>query len=372
MKPIKCKKLDLLCVIILLSLQYRVNCVWPEIYILGAQKSGTTSLYDLIVQKKQICQANCTYRSKQCFSTKEIHFFDVLDRFSKGSETYTSLFPKSKCIGRFIDGTPDYFHTDKVPERMASMIPENIRKKLKFVISLREPIDRDFSMFEHLLRGCSAFLQETHKSTSHQHICGNRYCYHTAKICHKNIKFSNNDLTNHRRLNVYNFTTNMIHNNSSDQLYHHRKLKLASSLYISYDEFVQFRLDTHLQSPSPTALTRGLYYSQLLKFLQIFDRKQFFIISFSSLLLDTTNIANRLARFLGMSSGYGEKVLLPHDNASNGPRAVAVLKCTTKRRLEMLYKSDTTKLYEMMRNKLNSPPDEPHFVEFGSSKVTCV
>ncbi|MEM4261319.1 MAG: sulfotransferase [Candidatus Woesearchaeota archaeon] len=105
----------------------------PNFFCIGAQKSGTTLLYELLRKHPEI------YIPEQ----KELHFFDIDDNYKKGISWYLQFFKPSinqKAIGTI---TPSYIYFDDVPERIQAELGNNI----KFIIILRNPIDRAYSHY---------------------------------------------------------------------------------------------------------------------------------------------------------------------------------------------------------------------------------
>ncbi len=112
--------------------------VLPNFLIIGAQKAGTTSLYHHLICHPNIAPARF----------KELHFFDR--HFSNGPEWYRAYFPRHGHSGEsFVTGesTPDYLSGWWVPDRIRSIIPE-----AKFIVLLRNPVDRAYSHFHHNVR----------------------------------------------------------------------------------------------------------------------------------------------------------------------------------------------------------------------------
>jgi hypothetical protein len=89
----------------------------PTFIIVGAERCGTTSLYENI----------CVHSGVKRASTKEIEFFDRY--YDKGIEWYEEQFPR----GLTGEATPTYFFNPKVPERIKSY-----HKKCRIIISLRD------------------------------------------------------------------------------------------------------------------------------------------------------------------------------------------------------------------------------------------
>ncbi len=104
----------------------------PDFVIIGAQKSGTTFLYDLLTRHPYVEPA----------FDKESRYFQ--DNFHKGIEWYRSQFlpPRWKDGQRSITGeaTPYYLFHPRVPERMSKVVPQ-----VRLIALLRNPVDRAYS-----------------------------------------------------------------------------------------------------------------------------------------------------------------------------------------------------------------------------------
>jgi hypothetical protein len=106
----------------------------PDFLVLGAQKAGTTTLYDLIMQHPDAAPAR----------TKEIAFFDRY--FSWGFDWYKSNFPNTgKLTG---EATPCYLYSQPARERISEHLPQTT----KFIVLLRNPVDRAISHYYHTKR----------------------------------------------------------------------------------------------------------------------------------------------------------------------------------------------------------------------------
>lgn len=102
----------------------------PDFLVLGAQKGGTTSLYNYLNEHPDVKMPE----------KKELHFFDL--HFEEGIEQYTAFFPKNK---RFITGdvTPEYLVHPLAPERSFTLFPNT-----KLIVLLRNPVSRAFSRYK--------------------------------------------------------------------------------------------------------------------------------------------------------------------------------------------------------------------------------
>lgn len=105
----------------------------PDFICIGAQKAGTTSLQDLLVQHPSI------YLSPQ----KEIKFFHRDEHYQKGMEWYLNHFNNALPNQLIGDITPDYILYANTAERIAT----DLGKDIKIIAILRNPVDRTFSQF---------------------------------------------------------------------------------------------------------------------------------------------------------------------------------------------------------------------------------
>lgn len=103
----------------------------PNFICIGSQKSGTTTLYNILKYHDEIFLSN----------QKELHFFDIDDEYCKGVEYYKKYFKTDKNIVGEI--TPSYIFFDDCAKRIYETLGENI----KILIILRNPIDRAFSHY---------------------------------------------------------------------------------------------------------------------------------------------------------------------------------------------------------------------------------
>jgi hypothetical protein len=111
----------------------------PSALILGAQRSGTTSLFNYLVQHPDVLPP----------LGKEIHYFDFL--YDRGLRYYRGRFPYRHRLRRgalTLDATPYYLIHPLVPERAAQLLPD-----VKLIALLRNPVERAFSHYQHEVRG---------------------------------------------------------------------------------------------------------------------------------------------------------------------------------------------------------------------------
>jgi hypothetical protein len=110
----------------------------PSVLIIGAQKSGTTSLYQYLVEHPNIVPP----------LTKEAHFFDL--HYGRGVSWYRGCFPYSHLLrggSLTLDASPYYLVHPLAPSRAAALLPQ-----VKLIAILRNPVDRALSHYHHEVR----------------------------------------------------------------------------------------------------------------------------------------------------------------------------------------------------------------------------
>ena len=112
----------------------------PNLVIIGATKSGTTSLHNYLDLHPQVSMS----------PTKELDFFILEKNWPKGLEWYKSNFVSTDATKVLGESSPNYTmcHVfSGVPERMHSIIPG-----AKLIYTLRDPVERIVSHYVHNYR----------------------------------------------------------------------------------------------------------------------------------------------------------------------------------------------------------------------------
>jgi Sulfotransferase domain len=117
----------------------------PTFLIIGAQKSGTTSLHRHLVQNPAVLSAE----------RKELHYFEK--QYARGDAWYLAQFPwrmRAMVVRRRVgvppaigEATPEYLFNPRVPERVS-----RFDASLRFVVVLRDPVDRAYSQYQMQVR----------------------------------------------------------------------------------------------------------------------------------------------------------------------------------------------------------------------------
>lgn len=119
--------------------------ILPSFIIIGAQRCGTTSLYDYLSHHPQIIPS----------PVKELFYFD--DYYTRPIEWYKSFFPTKKeqeklerdLVASVITGeaSPSYFFHPYAAKRIKETLPQ-----IKLILVLRDPIERAYSHYNHIKR----------------------------------------------------------------------------------------------------------------------------------------------------------------------------------------------------------------------------
>lgn len=105
----------------------------PDFLVIGAQKSGTTSLFVMLSKHPQLFLP----------ARKELQFFSSPMLYPKGIDWYADEFfsacPENKLAGEI---SPQYMYSTEIARRVHDGVP-----KAKIIAILREPIDRAWSHY---------------------------------------------------------------------------------------------------------------------------------------------------------------------------------------------------------------------------------
>jgi len=139
----------------------------PDFLIIGAQKCGTTALYQYLTEHPCIAAA----------FVKEVQFFHRADNFERGVNWYRAHFPLRtrrwwrQRLGRgpLLTGeaTPLMFHPH-ASRRVHELIP-----RAKLIVVMRNPVDRAYSHYHHqLIRGRETLSFEEAIQAEPQRLAG--------------------------------------------------------------------------------------------------------------------------------------------------------------------------------------------------------
>jgi hypothetical protein len=112
---------------------------WPSVLVIGAQRSGTTSLFNYLAQHPDV----------RVPLGKEIHYFDL--HYARGLAWYRGRFPYARRLRGgplTLDASPYYLLHPLAPQRAAQLLPG-----VKLIALLRHPVERAVSHYQHEVRG---------------------------------------------------------------------------------------------------------------------------------------------------------------------------------------------------------------------------
>ena len=118
-----------------------MNSKIPDFIIIGAAKSGTTSLYKYLCRHPQIFM--CT--------PKEPDFFSIDANYFKGIDWYYSLFNEASPTQVCGEASTTYSRWHQHP-KAAERIYQSLGQ-VKLIYIMRHPVDRAYSFYVHRFKG---------------------------------------------------------------------------------------------------------------------------------------------------------------------------------------------------------------------------
>jgi hypothetical protein len=125
---------------------------WPNFFVIGAGKSGTTSLYHYLKQHPQIFMSPVKEPKYFAFAGQELNFTGpgdqrVIPQTTTTSDAYLDLFKDAGDKPIVGEASTIYLNTGETARRMAEQVP-----LARLVAVLRHPADRAYSAYMHLRR----------------------------------------------------------------------------------------------------------------------------------------------------------------------------------------------------------------------------
>jgi hypothetical protein len=104
----------------------------PDAMIIGAMKSGTSSLHNYLTQHPGVIAP----------LRKEVHYFDV--HYDQGERWYRANFGRLGEPGLNLDSSPYYLAHPLAPQRAHALVPH-----ARLIVLLRDPVRRAYSHYWH-------------------------------------------------------------------------------------------------------------------------------------------------------------------------------------------------------------------------------
>ena len=272
-----------------------------NLFIIGAQKCGTSTLFDNLVKYKNIYGGEI----------KEKNFFSHEDLYQKSSEWYHNLFPNVSVVFYkyykkiyFLDSSPSYLSQKDAADKIFEY-----NTKAKFIVMMRNPVDRAFSAWN-MYRQMN-LLNEVDKKN----------------IFNTNVKGSSKDIE--------------------------KKFEALINLekFPSFEEMVKEELIDFSNNPSkfPGILSKGIYFDQIEYYFNIFEPSQFFFIFSEEFKVNKTQILNDLMFFLHLDGDFQSKKL----NDMHIREYKFKLEQETRDKLVAFFSPHNEKLFALINKKIN-------------------
>ena len=376
---------------------------WPKLFILGTQKGATTSLFQLLHNEGSACGSITNQRIESALPNlkgafngdtgmaKEPHIFDIVkpdwQKVAKEPGLYRSLYRVSDCPQRtFLDATPNYIHHPGAPSRLAELLPTSWVPHLRMVLTVREPIARDLSWFNH--RSAQSVQPGQDRSNMKYTFCSvsdaqaldkNFYPSYEGEVeCRK--QELDNCLTGARRRLDKGEALSQNASRGSGQMARPPKMKSTDAdswLEEDYRECVAayeeggWDEEDGKYARDPPLLTWGMYLPQLLAWSRRVSRGQILVLNFERLVDQPGDVLPRVTSFMGLPDLQDNT--LPHSNELPYDRKVDVISCKTSQLLGTVFKGWNEQFVAQMRadhDGGHAPPQEPRFDGFDTT-VPC-
>lgn len=324
---------------------------WPGVYILGAQKSATTSLFITLANHGLICGKSG--HASASTAAKEAHFFD--DNFddtfknhkliseSKLHE-YLKSYPHGECSGKYVDATPAYLRDIEVPSRMSGVMPHSTIHSTKLIAILREPISRDLSYYNMFKYMWVQQGKPSHKVHDMGDISELALCGHFSGF----PSYANSIGCQMKLWNKCMECKNEC--SAEENVEAHKKCAYRNSDI----------------TKSYSRVTDGMYYAQLEKYENVFPRHHIMVMSFDGLINNEAHYLHKTVKFMGLNEKHAPSTL-PEDNKSEFKGKVSKPACSTAANLHDVYSWWNKELRKKLKKDHEdgrAPAEEPEFVAF--------
>jgi hypothetical protein len=281
----------------------------PNILIAGVQKGGTTSLSAYLSKHKDICNAQ-RFEGEPEYFTKEVHFFNMIDRHKHGLDFYRHRFQHCENdIPFIIDSTPDYF---LVPELVHQGYTEHgTTDELKIIFSLRNPVERLVSRYNH-----AAGDYMNNKDNPPQW--------------------------------------------AKDALWLEEEGRI-----MTFEESIQ----PNLQNPSQVDKIHDMYHDLLVRWTNLFDRQQVLVLSFDELVVNASSALQRVHSFLNLP--VHKKLNIPHVNGKSIHKSTQLesvkVPCEIQEQVMAAYAPYNEKLYTLLEKFPGTEWEQYPFPKFSTA-----
>lgn len=223
-----------------------------HVFVVGAQKAGTTALHSYLVKHPMIFRG----------ADKELAFFNRDAVYKKGNRYYRVQFPAHPGGTHALDSTPEYLYQKNSAQRIY-----NYRKDSKIIMLLREPVSRAFSAF-----------------TMYQQVCPSQ-------------KFED-------RLQIANADAKAFYMPLADG-----SIKPSINYFLDREMAI---IRGEVEGEEPALIRRGIYAPQLERFIRLFGRDNVLVLFSDDLKREPAQTVNRILDFIGLDHLTRDEYPLRH------------------------------------------------------------
>jgi hypothetical protein len=238
------------------------HVVRPKFMIIGAQKSGTSSLFSYLDNHPYLLGSK----------TKETNFFFFDSLFLRGDIVYDSYFD-SKFFwqkGISFEGSVGYLYYPFVAERLAKYNPN-----LRFIVLLRNPTERAYSAWN-MFR---TFIESTDKSK----------WYFKEKIMNGYFHHLNDDI----KIDALKYLSNVV----------------SPDFFTVIRDEVDVITKKGIVFTEPGIVSRGIYHIQIENMYKYFDKKNFYFQTFDNFSHNTRQVLDEIQDFLKIPKIDSQKLI---------------------------------------------------------------
>lgn len=269
----------------------------PDFLIIGAQKAGTVALSNYLNRHPKVIGASI-----------ETGFFST-NNYYKGFNWYKKKLPmrfdKNKLI---FEKTPEYIYFPETPKRIY-----DYKKDIKLLLMIRNPVERAFSGWNH----------------------------------YRKYYFSENGYSKVDLIRIVN-------ENLGDEKGKDLLELLDESEYRDFETCVKEEIQLIKKDVfryDPSFVRRGLYYEQIMNYLEYFDREQILILESSELRNNKEEVLNSVTKFLKIPSfDFSE---LDLDDTHKSKYKGKIIDAESEKILKEFYRSYNEKLFNLIGKKYN-------------------
>ena len=273
-----------------------------NLFILGAQKCGTTTLFNNLI----------THPNIHGCGKKELHYFSLETNYLKGNDYYQKKYFQNIDVDQnfsyFIDATPIYLYLPYCPKRI---FLHNSNAKL--IVLLRDPIERAYSAWN--------MYKRINKWSVEQKI----YLFKDKEILYR----CKEDLKN----SEFFFQLLWAKNFPSFEEMVEEDLK-----NIQYERLCFIGL-----------VNRGIYVQQIMRFLEYFKKEQLLILSSESISNKKKSQLQRIFKFLDLQESDWSRIDI-RDYGTG--KYTTEIPPPTKDMLKSFYQPYNEDLFDLLKCKL--------------------